>query len=316
MGSCGRLRKTIYSPLSPPCGGKFFSPASSSSQSLASNPSPVAVPTTERSVAQYTPSITISPRLDLTPTGIPLLDDHILRGGFLRGKTYLIAGETGCGKTIFSLQFLINGVLKFNESGIYLAIDEPAAHVVKGLTLFGWDVKELIERRKLLFLDMRTHFRRLYLKEKDRRIDPRIVIGNIIKYIEKINAKRLVIDPIAPLMYGGSEEDVLYAREFLREMVFELEKLGDVTTIMTSEIPTGSSRLSRFGVEEFLATGIIVLGLEEINGKIYRVMYIRKARWAPVKPAKYVFDIVAGRGVIIRGPLSEILKKESEMGFD
>ena len=242
------------------------------------------------------------PRYDrvYAKTGIELLD-KLLGGGFLRGKTYLVAGETGCGKTIFSLQFLVYGALN-GEPGVYLAIDEPTEHLLRGIKRLGWDVTELIEDGKLLFLDMRTHFSKIYMKEERKKIEPRFIIESIINNIRKIKAKRLVIDPVAPLMYGGST-DVLYAREFLREMVFSLEKLRTVTTIMTSEIPSGSNKLSRFGVEEFLASGIIVLSLNEIRGRILRVMYIRKARWAPVHPCKYVFEIVPGKGIVLKGPL-------------
>ncbi|MCC6039595.1 MAG: AAA family ATPase [Thermofilum sp.] len=243
------------------------------------------------------------------PTGIPGLDE-ILGGGFLRGKTYLVAGEAGCGKTIFSIQFLIHGAL-IGEPGLYIAIDEPTNQLLRGLRLFGWDLGDLISSRRLMFLDMRTHFSKIYLRDERKHIEPRYIIEQILAAARKINAKRLVIDPIAPLVYGGKEEDVLYAREFLREMVFAIEKTGELTTIMTSEIPTGSSKLSRFGVEEFLASGIIVLGIEEIYGNVERVMYIRKARWAPVKPSKYIFDIVSGRGIVIREPLSEYIKRVS-----
>ncbi len=241
-------------------------------------------------------------------TGIEGLDE-ILGGGFIRGKTYLIAGETGAGKTIFSLQFLIHGALK-GEPGVYLAIDEPTEHLLKGIRRFGWTiVDKLIKERKLLFLDMRTHFSRLYLRDEKLRIEPKFLINQILRNVDRIGAKRLVIDPIAPLMYGSSSEDVLYAREFLREMVFAIEKHRDVTTIMTSEIPTGSKRLSRFGVEEFLATGIIMLSLEEIKGRIYRVMFIRKARWSPVKPSKYVFEIVPAKGIVLKGPYEKFVSE-------
>ncbi len=238
-----------------------------------------------------------------TSTGIPYLDE-ILGGGFLRGKTYLIAGETGSGKTIFSLQFLIYGALH-GEPGVYIAIDEPTDQLIKGIKQFGWDVAPLIKARKLLFLDMRTHFSKIYLRDERKKIEPKYVIESIIKNAKEVRARRLVIDPIAPLIYGGSKDDVLYAREFLREMVFAIEKTGRLTTIMTSEIPTGSRQLSRFGVEEFLASGIIVLGLEEIGGRIERVMFIRKARWSPVRPGKFVFDIVPGTGIVIKGPLEK-----------
>ncbi len=243
-----------------------------------------------------------------TSTGIPLLDE-ILGGGFIRGKTYLVAGETGCGKTIFSLQYLVYGALH-GEPGLYIAIDEPTDQLISGLKKFGWDVTPLVKKRRLMFLDMRTHFSKIYLRDERRRIEPKYIIESILESARKIGAKRLVIDPIAPLIYGGSEDDILYAREFLREMVFAIERTKQLTTIMTSEIPTGSRRLSRFGVEEFLATGIIVLGLEEIGGRIERIMFIRKARWAPVRPSKYVFEIIPGTGIVIKSPLEEVLKQK------
>lgn len=247
---------------------------------------------------------------DYASTGIPLLD-QILGGGFLRGKTYLVAGETGCGKTIFSMQFLIAGALK-GEPGVYIAIDEPTKQLLNGLKKFGWDVSKIVSEGKLLFLDMRTHFSKIYLRDERKKIEPKYIIESILKAAKKIKARRLVIDPIAPLIYGGKSEDVLYAREFLREMVFALERVGELTTVMTSEIPTGSTQLSRFGVEEFLASGIIVLSIQEINGSIERIMYIRKARWAPVKPSKYVFEILPGRGIVIKASLTEYLKSKRE----
>ena len=303
---CTKLKTSVINPENPPCLGKFFIPNNMKLED-SSNNSPLVRSMLRRNDASITNNFAfLKYESRYAPTGISKLD-AILKGGVLRGKTYLIAGETGCGKTIFSLQFLIYGASRLNEPGVYLAIDEPSSHIIKGLKSFGWDLKELVESRKLLFLDMRGHFRKLYLRDKERRIDPHVIIDSIIKNVRKINAKRLVIDPIAPLMYGSTEEDILYAREFLREMIFSIEGLENVTTIITSEIPTGSNKLSRFGVEEFLATGIIVLTLYEVKGKIYRVIYIRKTRWAPVAPAKYIFEIHPGVGIIIKGSLDRVL---------
>jgi circadian clock protein KaiC len=341
---CLKLKTQVPDPLHPPClFGDTQAPQPPVPEATAEPPStPVAIPVANSPVEQvayatpvaraepeepvedyYNPSPEytgyetgslvsntglMTRRLDLfAPTGVPGLDE-ILAGGFLRGKTYLVAGEAGCGKTILSVQFLIHGALQ-GEPGLYIAIDEPTNQLLRGLRLFGWDLGDLISSRKLMFLDMRTHFSKIYMREERKHIEPRYIIEQILNAAKRINAKRLVIDPIAPLVYGGREEDVLYAREFLREMVFAIEKTGELTTVMTSEIPTGSSKLSRFGVEEFLASGIIVLGIEEIYGNVERIMYIRKARWAPVKPSKYVFDIVSGKGIVIREPLSEYLKR-------
>ncbi|HDJ97228.1 MAG: hypothetical protein DRJ55_00360 [Thermoprotei archaeon] len=241
---------------------------------------------------------------DRVSTGIYQLDE-LLGGGFLKGKTYLVAGETGCGKTIFSMQFLRYGA-QIGEPGVYVAIDEPTDQLIRGLEKFGWsDIRSYINDGLLTFLDMRTHFSKIYMRDLRKRIEPKFIIESIEKVLKRTKARRLVIDPIAPLIYGGSKDDVLCAREFLREMVFALERRRNVTTIMTSEIPTGSNQMSRFGVEEFLASGILILGLQEVRGEIYRVMFIRKARWSPVKPSKYVFEIVQGQGIVIKGKLSE-----------
>ncbi|MEM0257528.1 MAG: ATPase domain-containing protein [Thermofilum sp.] len=327
---CLKLKTTVEDPLSPPC--RIALPEPSATQGAAAPVAErVAEGATETQVTAYPevglPEVALTgivdqvsaqptrgqqflltQRLDhYAPTGIPGLDE-ILGGGFLRGKTYLVAGEAGCGKTIFSIQFLIHGAL-IGEPGLYIAIDEPTSQLLKGLRLFGWDIGDLISSRRLMFLDMRTHFSKIYLRDERKHIEPRYIIEQVLNAAKKIGARRLVIDPIAPLVYGGKEEDILYAREFLREMVFAIEKTGELTTVMTSEIPTGSSKLSRFGVEEFLASGIIVLGIEEIYGSVERIMYIRKARWAPVKPSKYIFDIVSGRGIVIREPLSEYIRR-------
>ena len=56
------------------------------------------------------------------PTGIPELD-MLIEGGLRAGKTYLVVGEPGTGKTVFGLQFLVNGLME-KEKGLYVAIDE------------------------------------------------------------------------------------------------------------------------------------------------------------------------------------------------
>ncbi len=241
------------------------------------------------------------------PTGIQGLDE-VLQGGFWRGKTYLISGEAGTGKTIFSLQFLVTGAL-MGESGLYVSIDEPSEHVIRGLRTLEWDVDRLIDDGLLHFVDLRTHFR-LYARGERQYIDPRAVADAIVEYVTKYNVQRLVVDPIAPLIQSG-HSDVLWVREYVRELVFALERLGNVTTIFTSEIPTGSNLLSRFGVEEYLASGVIVLKLEEIYGKVLRVMFIRKMRWMNVQPQKLVFEIAPRVGIVIKGRLEEYIRKFS-----
>jgi circadian clock protein KaiC len=249
-----------------------------------------------------------SPYADRAPTGIQYLDTYILQGGLKKGEVYLVAGEAGMGKTIFSLQFLKTGA-DMGETGIYITVDEPSEDVKRGVQdALGWNLEPYEQQNKLIMHDFRTHFR-LYANDDKLSIDPKNIAKILVETVRKYNAQRVVIDPIAPLLIT-SHQDVLWIREYMRELVFNLKKLKDVTTLITSEIPTGeTTKISRFGVEEYLASGVIIMHLyeDERTHEIYRVMYIRKMRWMKVQPIKLAFDIYEPYGILIRGKLSQVL---------
>jgi circadian clock protein KaiC len=241
------------------------------------------------------------------PTGIWYLD-QLLQGGFRKGEIYLVAGEAGQGKTIFSLQFLKTGAELYDEPGLYITIDEPSEDVKRGVReSLGWDLDALETQNKLIFVDLRTHFR-TYAKEEKVSADPRDIAKIILEYVKKFGVKRLVIDPIAPLIIT-SHNDVLLVREYMRELVFQVRKMKDITALMTSEIPTGENKISRFGVEEYLASGVIKLELMEYRGFVFRVMFLRKMRWIAVRPQKLVFEIYPHYGIYILDRLENFMKQ-------
>lgn len=238
--------------------------------------------------------------VERSPTGVPGLDE-LIEGGVLRGRTHLIAGETGTGKTILSLQFLLNGI-KMGERGIYMAIDEDSESVIRGAEAFGWDLRSEVERGNLSITQILPGF-----AEKLRKKFIEAAVGSVIvgikQEMQRIGATRLVIDPIAPLL--TKEEDIPYTREYIRELVLSIERELGCTTFIVSEIPTGSNSLSRFGVEEFLAAGIITLGLLRKGNQVYRTLCIRKMRWTAVDPILYRFRIKKGVGIIVEEPIAE-----------
>ncbi len=233
--------------------------------------------------------------MELAETGIEGLDE-IIGGGFIRGRTYLVAGETGTGKTLFALNYLLHGASK-GEGGVYLLVDEEYDSFVEGARLFGWDLKPLIERGLLYVVTMLPDF-----FERMRSKPVETVVGSIVEdlreAVERVGASRLVIDPIAPLVVG--EESVVKMRDYVRSLLINIEKKIGTTTLITSEIPTGSNQLSRFGVEEFLAAGIFVLGLRYAGSRYVRTIWVRKMRWRPAEPAIYEFEIKPGKGIVVR----------------
>ena len=89
-------------------------------------------------------------------TGIEGLDNFI-EGGFPKGRVYLVAGETGTGKTTFALQYLYYGV-SYGDNGIYVTIDEKPERVVEDALTLGWDLEKLIDENRLLMVELSPYF--------------------------------------------------------------------------------------------------------------------------------------------------------------
>ena len=78
--------------------------------------------------------------------------DEITNGGLPRGRTTLLEGGPGSGKTIFALQFLVHGARDCEEPGIFVAFEETSDRIAANAKGFGWNVAEL-QRKKLFFVD-------------------------------------------------------------------------------------------------------------------------------------------------------------------
>ncbi|MEM3653528.1 MAG: ATPase domain-containing protein, partial [Candidatus Bathyarchaeia archaeon] len=144
--------------------------------------------------------------MDKVPTGIPGLD-KMLGGGFPVGRVILILGEPGTGKTILSTQFIANGILKFNESGIFVSMDETKYHFYKEMDNFGWNFYEFERQKKFIFLHAapirhipeEVSIGKLSIGRKD--FSLLSLIESISTYVKFINAKRMAIDPISALLF-------------------------------------------------------------------------------------------------------------------
>ncbi|MFC5498104.1 circadian clock protein KaiC [Caenimonas terrae] len=85
------------------------------------------------------------------PTGITGFD-QMTGGGLPPGRTTLLAGGPGSGKSIFAMQFLVHGATACDEPGIFVAFEEAPARLVANLAGFGWPL-ETLQPHKLFFLD-------------------------------------------------------------------------------------------------------------------------------------------------------------------
>src|ERR1700683_2077633 len=79
--------------------------------------------------------------------------DEITDGGLPRGRTTLVEGGPGSGKTIMALQSLVHGARFEDEPGIFVAFEESSERIMANAEKFGWDLLEL-QKKKLFFLDV------------------------------------------------------------------------------------------------------------------------------------------------------------------
>ncbi len=211
--------------------------------------------------------------MELVETGILGLD-RILGGGFPKGRTILVAGPAGAGKSTFGIQFLYHGILTGGESGIFVSFDELPAHVREECLNYGWNLKELEDDNLLVIVDGFSPRAGVSSGEKYQTlVDVDEVITQLVEVIDKTAAERVVIDSITALALSMANE------QQIRRQILKLSAVMsslECTTILTSEMSRGE--VSRFGVEEFMSQGVIVLNYEFRNSVGIRSLNIRKMR--------------------------------------
>jgi len=204
--------------------------------------------------------------------------DELVEGGIPEGRSILIAGGTGTGKTIFATEFLVNGA-KQGEPGIYLTLDERPELIREDMLRFGWNLRQMEDASLIKIID--GTIAKLGIPSDEEFSLPATgfdldkLLLELMRAIKKIKAKRVVIDSIPAL--GFNFESDHEVRKAVLKIVYLLSRTG-VTTLMTTEVVEDSRLYSRYGVEEFVADGVIVLHYMGIGTQSNRTLHIRKMR--------------------------------------
>ncbi len=217
-----------------------------------------------------------------------------------------MTGETGVGKTLMALSFILNGIMRYGEPAIYVSVDETYEQFINGTKRFGWDLEPLMQQGYFQILVPEMDLIET-IREKDPVTVAKSMVQAITDYAASVEAQRIVIDPIAPPLVT-LDKDVQVLREYIRTLVMGIERDVGATTIITTEVPTGSQAISRYGVEEFLAAGVFVLGIAKSNdGSFKRYLFIRKMRWQGVQPTIYEMEIQPKvGGVVVKDKLNNL----------
>jgi circadian clock protein KaiC len=214
--------------------------------------------------------------LEKTPTGIPGFDE-ISEGGLPKGRTSIVCGGAGCGKTMFGIEFLVRGALECGEPGVLMAFEETPEDIARNVASMGFDIQDLADRKKL-FLD--------YLSVEPSEIqesgeyDLEGLFIRLQSAVDMVGAKRVMFDTIEAIFSGFSNTRTLRA-EFRR--LFRWLKDRGLTTVITAE--RGEGTLTRHGLEEYVSDCVILL-----DHRIKDQISVRRLRIVKYRGTKHGAD--------------------------
>lgn len=229
------------------------------------------------------------PTIGKSPTGIRGLDE-VTQGGLPQGRPTLLCGSAGCGKTLFGMTFLYNGVVEYNEPGVFLAFEEQPEDLIKNVGSLDYDIEKLIAEKKLA-ID-HVEIERTKIAESGE-YDLEGLFIRLGFAIDSIGAKRVVVDTVETLFSGLENEQLL--RSELRRL-FEWLKSKGVTAIITGE--RGEGTLTRYGLEEYVADCVILLDNRVQDQLSTRRLRIVKYRGSAHGTNEYPF-IIDEQGVTV-----------------
>jgi len=219
---------------------------------------------------------------ELTPTGIAGLDE-LTGGGLPTGHCILLCGGPGSGKTILANQFMYKGAVDYGETGLYVTLDENPVHLKHHMNSFGWDLDKLEKEKKIVIVDaspirnMPTELRLSGLNIASREFNMPALIETIKRSAKKINAKRLVIDPITALIiHYQTASERHYA---VVDLVQAMSDTGCTSIIITDLRPSILERGFQF--EEYITQGVILLQSTKKERQLIRALQIEKMRGIP-----------------------------------
>jgi circadian clock protein KaiC len=218
---------------------------------------------------------------ELTPvqksaTGIQGLDE-ITGGGLPQGRTTIVCGGPGCGKTMLGIEFLVRGALQFDEPGVLMAFEETPEDIAKNVASLGFDIEDLAARKKL-FLDYISVEPSEMQETGD--YDLEGLFLRLQNAVETVGAKRVMFDTLEALFTGFSNPGILRS-EFRR--LFRWLKDQGLTAIVTAE--RGEGTLTRHGLEEYVSDCVVLL-----DHRIQDQVSVRRMRIVKYRGTKHGAD--------------------------
>lgn len=246
-----------------------------------------------------TKEITVDPVLERVKTGIEAFDDLVM-GGLPRGRTTIVGGTPGSGKTVFATQFLAYGITDHQEAGVFVTFEESPDEIEVNMASFGWDIRRWREQSKLVFVDASP-------QDRDEMVvgdfDLAGLLARILHAVRTANAKRIVLDSLTQLFNHFVSDQTSVRRELLR-IAAALKKVG-LTVLMTAERNSEYGEISRHRIEEFVADNVVILRNALDKERRRRTIEVLKMRGSRHVEGEVPITLVENQG-LVAVPLSSL----------
>lgn len=191
--------------------------------------------------------------------------DGLVQGGFKEKSINLVLGGAGTGKTIFAIQFLVNGIINNNETGMYITFEEKKEKLYSDMLSIGLDLERYEKEGKFIFMEYNPEQVKKVLVEGG---------GTVESVITKSKVKRLVIDSITSfaLLY----RDELTKKEAALSL-FEMINDWGCTAVLTSQLMSKGEDLISSTLD-FEVDSLIILYHTKKKGERKRAFEILKMR--------------------------------------
>ena len=237
-------------------------------------------------------------------TGIPGFD-VFSEGGLPKGRTTLVVGTAGSGKTIFASQFLAEGI-KRGENGVFVTFEEPPKMLRKNVLGFGWNIHQWEAENQWLYVDASPEEGNPPLVSGEYDLEP--LISRLNYAIKQVNAKRVAMDSLGAIFsYVPHVAKIRGALFKLAQVLREME----ITAVLTSERASDYGDISRYGIEEFVADNVIIMRNALVAEKRRRTIEILKFRGVSHQHGEFPFAIVPERGIVVIPFSTDVLKRKA-----
>ncbi|MGD9920911.1 MAG: circadian clock protein KaiC [Pseudorhodoplanes sp.] len=241
----------------------------------------------------------VDPVLERVKTGVEAFDDLVM-GGLPRGRTTIVGGTPGSGKTVFATQFLAHGIASLHEPGVFVTFEESPHEIEVNMASFGWDLRRWREQKQLIFVDASP-------QDRDEIVvgdfDLAGLLARILHAVRAAKAKRLVLDSLTQLFDHFIADPTTVRRELLR-IAAALKKEG-LTVLMTAERNSEYGEISRHRIEEFVADNVVILRNALDKERRRRTIEVLKMRGSRHVEGEVPVTLVENHG-LVAVPLSSL----------